>query len=189
MVLNIYYLHTIIFLLVVLFFYRKYVFAQREKYSFRMYKVRDDFVYLVASGEMTETDPVFSHFYKRINSILSMAPSVGIDDILHALFNNSSNFDKSLAKVNKQIERINNSDTVKKEEVKLAIENYYYGVKCMMLSHSSILRIIFILTKRFNPIRMLFEKLIPKTNSISSAYKVTLFAESKAKYWHNKLAN
>ena len=115
MEINTYYIHIIVFLIAVMFFYRRFVLAQREGASFQMYKVRDDFVYLVASNVVTETDPVFRYYYKRINSVLSMAPNVGVDDLLYALFDDSNNFDKSLEKSVKEAKKILSSDLAKRE--------------------------------------------------------------------------
>lgn len=184
MELNAYYLHVAIFLSAVVYFYHKTVLAQRENASFKMYKVRDEFVYLVASDVMTETDPVFSYYYKRINSILAMAPNIGIDDVLHAMFNNTSDIDKAIEKARKEAEKIMASSSAKNDDVRRAMESYYVCINHMVLSHSSILRIIFILAKRFNPLKIALETLLPKNNSIHEAYKVMKYTEKEVCVLH-----
>jgi hypothetical protein len=184
MEINAYYLHVAIFMAAIVYFYHKFVLAQRENASFKMYKVRDEFVYLVASDVMTETDPVFSYYYKRINSILAMAPNIGIDDVLHAIFNNASDIDRAIEKTRKEVEKIMSSPSAQNEDVKRAMESYYICIKQMMLSHSSILRIIFILAKRFNPFKLALERLLPKNNSISEACKVMEYAEREVCVLH-----
>ncbi len=184
MEINVYYLHSAIFFAAVLYFYIKYISLQRERAKFNLYKVRDDLVYLVASGVIEETDPVFSYYYKRINSILSMAPNVGIDDLLNVMFNDSKNFERSISKAKKEVDKILSSSSAKKDEVRQVIERYYSGIKLMMLSHSNLLRIIFLLTKNASPIKqiseaiiLLLDKIIPTSNSIRGAYQVAKFAE------------
>lgn len=184
MEINAYYLHTAIFLLAVVYFYHKFVLAQRENASFQMYKVRDEFIYLVASDIMTETDPVFSYYYKRINSILSMAPSIGIDDVLHAMFNNAPDLDRAIEKARKEADKIMSSPSAKNESVRCAIESYYMCIKYMVLSHSSMLRILFILAKRFNPLSVVLEKMLPKNNQISEAYRVMRYTENEVCVLH-----
>ena len=186
MEINAYYLHVTIFIVAAVFFYGRFIAAQRERASFQMYKVRDEFIYLVASGVMTETDPVFTYYYKRINSVLSMAPNVGVDDLLNALFNSPKNFDKALEKSRKEAKWILASDSAKTDEVKQTIETYYLGIKHMMLSHSGILRIVFLFTKNFNPLKMLFERFTSQSNPIRGAYIVTEYAEKEAYELHHR---
>lgn len=184
MEINAYYLHVAIFTAAIVYFYHKFVLAQRENASFKMYKVRDEFVYLVASDVMTETDPVFSYYYKRINSILAMAPNIGIDDVLHAIFNNTSDIDRAIEKTRKEAEKIMSSSSAKNEDVKSAMESYYVCINQMVLSHSSVLRILFILAKRFNPLKMALKTILPKNNSISEAYKVMEYTEKEVCVLH-----
>ncbi|ODC01217.1 hypothetical protein A3197_01660 [Candidatus Thiodiazotropha endoloripes] len=179
MEINDYLLHATLFSIAVIYIYSRYVAAQRENASFKMYEARDKFIYLVASGVVTETDPVFTYYYKRINRILSMAPDIGIDNILQAMLNNKNrDLDKELERVKKEVDKILESKSAKKDEVKDAIENYYIGIQFMLLSHSSILKIAFIITRYLNPVTILFQ-FVPKNASIRGAYKVTEYAEKE----------
>lgn len=184
MEINAYLIHFAIFFIAVVYYYYRYILAQRENASFELYKVRDELVYLVASEKMKETDAVFSYYYKRVNAILSMTPKVGIDDVLTALFNNPKNFEKALKQSKKEVEKILKTDLAQDDEVKKVIEIYYIGIKHLVLSHSSILKIIFIITRQFNPMKRLFEKFVPNNNVIREAYDVAEFAEREAYVLH-----
>ena len=184
MEINAFLLHVIVFSVVAIYFFFRYISAQRENSTFELYRIRDELVYLVASGVVNESDPVFAYYYKRVNSVLSMAPNVGLDDILHALFSNSKNLDKSLEKTKKEVDKILASESAQKDEVKCVVEQYYWGIRRMMLSHSSILRIVLLLARRFNPFRLLLERKLSKSNPIRGALKVTEYAEREANELH-----
>jgi hypothetical protein len=178
-------IHAAFFSLVAVFFYFRLVRAQRLRSSYALYKVRDELVFLVASGVLEESDPVFSFYYKRVNAILSMAPDVGIDRMLRVILKNSTDVENSLAKAKKEVERILNHESAQREEVRSVIEGYYKGVRLMMLTHSSVFRMFYILARHINPLKL--ENLLPK--SFVRAYKVTRFAEIEACDLHRGLAH
>lgn len=178
-------IHAVIFLAFAVFFYSRLIRAQRLRSIYGLYKVRDDLVYLVASDVVAETDPVFTFYYKRVNAILSMAPNVGIDDILHNMLTSGNDIERALAKAKKDVDRVLAHETAQKKEVSEIIERYYKGVKVMMLSHSSIFRAFYLFAKHVNPLRI--EYVLPK--SFVGAYKVTKFAEREACELHHKYAH
>jgi hypothetical protein len=187
MEINAYLIHLSIFFIALVYYYYRYILAQRENASFELYKVRDELVYLVASDKMKETDAVFSYYYKRVNAILSMTPKVGIDDVLTALYNNPKSFEKALKQSKKETEKILKTNLAQDNEVKKVIEAYYVGIKHLVLSHSSILKVIFIVTRQFNPIKRLFEKVVSNDSVIREAYDVAEFAEQEASVLHGSL--
>jgi hypothetical protein len=187
MEINAYLIHLSIFFIALVYYYYRYILAQRENASFELYKVRDELVYLVASDKMKETDAIFSYYYKRVNAILSMTPKVGIDDVLTALYNNPKSFEKALKQSKKETENILKTNLAQDNEVKKVIEAYYVGIKHLVLSHSSILKVIFIVTRQFNPIKRLFEKVVSNDCVIREAYDVAEFAEQEASVLHGSL--
>ncbi len=57
--------------------------ALAQKY--RLYKVRDDLVYLVASGVVREDDPVFREFYEATNYFINATDSINLRGLLSAI--------------------------------------------------------------------------------------------------------
>ncbi|MGY1490701.1 hypothetical protein ACW4YW_14945 [Methylobacillus pratensis] len=131
--------------------YGMYIRVMRMKAFFYLYSVRDSLVLLVAKGVLDEDNKLFTHYYTRVNSVLRERPKTGIQDILESLFSqykkSPQDFSNMLARARTQSQELLASAQEQDEEVKVVIENYYYGIKFLMLSHSSLLKLFYVLSK------------------------------------------
>lgn len=142
-------IHLLLFVLVAAFLYRKYIEAARLRAQFKLFDVRDSLVLLVASGTIKEDNPVFEYHYKRVNALLKAAPKIGVDDILHTVFNHPKefkDFDKVLVETEARIKQLFDNPIMKEADVKRVVESYYLALEAVLLTHSSLLRAIYYLT-------------------------------------------
>lgn len=143
------FIHLLLFTLIVAFLYRKYIEAARLRAQFGLFAVRDSLVLLVASGMIKEDNPVFEYHYKRVNTLLKAAPKIGIDDILHTVFNHPKefkDFDKVLIETEARIKQLFDNPVMKEADVKRVVESYYRALETVLLTHSSFLRVVYYLT-------------------------------------------
>lgn len=142
-------LHALIFLVISAIFYNLFLKATREKARFNLFKVRDNLIILVANEKMSETDPIFVHFYKRVNLLLQQTPKVGFDDIIEVLLLKSDpkEFDKNLNQARKKIAQINSDPALKNIEIRTVVKDYYDSVEFLMLTHSSWILVFYYLSK------------------------------------------
>lgn len=147
---SIFWTHAAVLCLAILTAYVFYMRTLRIQAKFSLYKVRDDFVYLVASEQIGEDCKVFQHYYSRINSLLAAAPSVGLDDILQLVFHTfktKEEFDNMIRAANRQMEIIKRDPVFQNAAVREAVAEYYKAVRLLVLSHSSNVRIAYLVTK------------------------------------------
>jgi len=136
-------------LIVVYFFHMR---NMRMKASFNLYRVRDRFVLLAAQGILHEDSRVYKYYYIKINELLRDAPKVGLDDMLEVMFRHvrPGAFDLALQKSRKAAEALQKDPLVLNNgEVREAIADYYSAIISMILAHSSVVRLLFVLSKRF----------------------------------------
>lgn len=129
-----------------------YMRSLRTKAKFDLYKVRDEFVYLVANGTLDEDGKVFQYYYPKINKMLQDAPMVGIDDLLYATFNHFNNmaeFRQSVDKARKKFDEFRKDPAFREGAVQQAASSYYSALQLMVLSHSSFTRAAYIVSSRF----------------------------------------
>jgi aspartate/methionine/tyrosine aminotransferase len=136
---------------------------------------------LVASDSLQEEGDVFKHYYNRVNALLQTAPNVGIDDILQAVFhdfNSSKNFISTMEKVKLRVKKLQDSPEMQIPEVREAVAEFYKAVQMMVLSHSSIVRVTYILSKKLS--KKFWSRLIPQGKFRRGLCTVE-FAEFEAK--------
>jgi hypothetical protein len=122
----------------------------RKKACFAMYAVRDDLVYLVASGKLDEDGRVFRHYYDRVNAILSAAPNIGLDNMLETIFTKwttPQDFAGFLDQADKKAQRLFRDAAFNDAAVRCAVADYCSGVRNMILAHSSTLRILYVVVR------------------------------------------
>jgi autonomous glycyl radical cofactor GrcA len=161
-----------------LFFAKKKVL--RKAACFRLYKVRDDLVCLVAEEKLNEDSRVFQYYYKRTNNLLNHAPNIGLDDLLESIFliKRNGNLEKAVQKVKKEADDISSLKELKDPEVRAVVVDYYNASREMILAHSSIFRLLYIgLIK--GVISPQFENLLPSTTQY--ALRVAKFANDEAR--------
>ena len=183
---DIFYLHIIFFFIFVVFFYHKYIETKQLQASYRLYALRDELILLVAKDILKEDNPVFKYHYKRVNNLLKMAPHVGFDDLLQVLLKNSHNIEKSLNNEDKELKKVFSDPAMQNKQVREAIEAYYQAVKLMMISHSSLLKVAYLLAKKFNPFSDIIANYFPKGSRFIAALRVTLFADCEMQQLHDE---
>jgi len=152
----------------------------RKAACFRLYKVRDDLVCLVAEEKLNEDSKIFQYYYKRTNGLLNHAPNIGLDDLLESIFliKRNGNLEKAVQKVKKETEDIAGLKELKDPEVRAVVVDYYNASREMILAHSSIFRYLYIGLVR-GVITPQLEKLLPTTTQY--ALRVAKFANDEAK--------
>ena len=134
--------------------------------SFSMYAARDQFVLLVANDVLKESDPVFRHYYERINIILSDKKSVGIDSLIKRMLGSRSkltlmDFDAAIKEAKKRADEVNKSPSMQKPEVKEAVKLYFDASKEMILTQSNLLKLFYILCVRRKELKGILEAIAP----------------------------
>jgi hypothetical protein len=160
------------------FLYRRFIEAARLRAQFKLFAVRDDLVLLVASGLLKEDNPIFEYHYKRVNALLKSAPKIGIDDILHAVFNHPQefkDFDKELVKTSARIKELFDSPLMKEGDVKRVVESYYTALGDVLLTHSSLLRVIYYVTVMLGSGALIY---LPR--KLANASKTVSFVKKEA---------
>ena len=127
------------------FLYTKLLKGMQTEALYGLYDVRDRLIALVADGTLSEDGETFYHYYDRVNSVLNVAPNIGVDDILHGIFSkfdNPDDFEEALAHAKQRRQTILQSTDFESKEVCLVVEDYYRSIRKAILAHSSILRIL-----------------------------------------------
>jgi hypothetical protein len=182
-------IHVVIFLFFVIYFFNKNIETTRLKSLYNLYDIRDRLIYLVASDITDEKNKLFSYYYTRINHILKLTPNVGLDDLLDQLTRNSTSIESSIRKAKKELNEVLSDHLMENNEVKQIVEDYYNGVRTLVLSHSSLFKMGYILSKQFSlfykSISFIFDK-FSFGHVYKAAYKVTNFAEKEANDIHRR---
>ena len=120
---------------------------RRRKATYNLYAVRDNFVLLVAKGELSEESPVFKYFYKRINMLLQYAPNIGLDDALKSFILQKNtkplDFKNTIEKAKSDTDKIMKSKELDNPIIAEAVKSYYLANREMVLSHSSVTRFLY----------------------------------------------
>lgn len=153
--------------------------AIRKSASYKLYSVRDDLICLVAEDKLSEDSRIFQYYYKRINILLERAPNVGLDDAMDAFLylQHSKSFEQSLEEAGRRADEMFNLVENESDEVSEVIANYYTASKCMMLAHSSIIRILYIASVKYALTRFI-KKVVSK--EICEILKTVSFADKEA---------
>jgi hypothetical protein len=112
--------------------------AKIQKY--RLYKVRDELVYLVARGELSEHESVFQHFYKVINFLIKHSDSLNLSSFVAALRKaRQQGIDPATVEAQ---EAIRHELQTKDESVEAVVYTFYTAVLEIILENSSLIRLI-----------------------------------------------
>lgn len=153
--------------------------VQRESASFDMYASRDEFVLLVAKGILKESDPVFQHYYNRINDMLLLAPNVGLQNVLEAMLNSSkADFEAMKTRHERIANEVLASESAQIPEVDQAIRNYYKSVVAMMQSHSDTVKVTYIVARDYPLMRSILRK--ASDRFFSRNIKLAVYLTTKA---------
>ncbi|MDY6993016.1 MAG: hypothetical protein SVR94_10505, partial [Pseudomonadota bacterium] len=179
--LDTFYIHIVIFAIALFVFYRLYIKALRLRSSYELYQVRDELIYLVASGIINEDDKVFQFYYEKINGMLAMAPDVGLHNALEILFNHKD-IRKALKENERKTREVLREESMSIPEVREVITKYYCSVRMMILSHSSIFKISYLLSNELSNrvVRNIAKTVLSSSKTFSDAQKVVKYAEGEA---------
>lgn len=146
---DIFWLHALVLVTLVVAAYFMQLKTVRLRARFNLYRVRDRLVLLVADDILEETSRVFTYYYKRVNNLLSDEHPLGMDDVLHVMFQNRKNgdFERALADSMKEAAKIAADPDAQNDKVRSVIADFYNGVGLLIISHSSILRLIYKLSQ------------------------------------------
>lgn len=151
---------------------------RRRKATYAIYESRDRFVLLAAKGIVSEESKFFNYYYKRLNSMLSHSPDIGIDDAVKSFIKekNSSNFKRAMEKAKSEAESVLKCKEMECEEAAEAARFYYEATREMILAHSSFLRLSYYAVSHVgNEVvrRVLLEKLPAKIQQALAVVKFT----------------
>lgn len=179
MKLDIFAFHAGIMAVAVVIAYFSYMRTQRVRAAFMLYRTRDRFIYLVASGVLSEESVAFRHYYSRINQVISAAPNVGLDDLLQMMLTKfkPEDFQRIVAKSEEQVKKLKESKDFTHQEVRDAASDYYSAMSEMILAHSSILRAAYLFSK--HSAAKFVDKLIP--SELSRGLEAVDYAEREAR--------
>ena len=91
---DIMYIALLVGLLVFIMLRKLRINTMRKAATYSLYRVKDDLVCLVAEGKMKEDSKIFKHYYNRINTLLKLAPNVGIDHAIESFLNLKDSFSR-----------------------------------------------------------------------------------------------
>lgn len=125
--------------------------AVQKSASYKLYAVRDELICLVAENKISENNRIFQYYYDRVNLLLEQAPNIGIDDAMNSFLflQSSSSFEQSFKEAEKRATEMLGLVENETEEVSEVIANYYMASKCMILAHSSLVRMIYIISVKY----------------------------------------
>ena len=160
--------------------------AIRKSASYQLYSVRDELICLVAEGRLDEKSRVFQYYYKRVNLFLDTAPNVGLDHAMESFLylKNSKDFEASLSEAKKRADEMLGLVESEGAEVSQIVANYYSSSKNMMLAHSSILRMLYIVYVK-SPLSKLIalKNVVPK--GTYAILKTARFADDESHQFRN----
>lgn len=130
---------------------------------FKMYAIRDKLVRMVAEEKLSENSKVFQYYYKRINALLSLAPNIGLDDLISKLLSekNSDARKNSLEKGQLEADEITKLKEFECDDVRQLVSEYYMISRDLILAHSSLSRLVLITVLKSNFLTSLVKKTLP----------------------------
>ena len=114
--------------------------------KYKLYKVRDDLIYLVATGKLQESDFVFESFYRAVNHFIKAAKDINLAVFVAAVQEaRQKGLDPAEENKWKEIRKALES---KDAEVRSAVIAFYHAVLEILVENSFLLRIMV----RFKPV-------------------------------------
>jgi hypothetical protein len=117
--------------------YNYYREARLRENKYKLFKIRDDLIYLVAKNVIQEEDIVFREFYRMINIIIKH-----IDRFTVSSFIKGSTDAKEDLERGEQIKKIMESLRNRDPEVINVIDNMFETILNIMIDNSTVLKII-----------------------------------------------
>ena len=133
--------------------------SREARHKYRLYACRDRLVYLVASGELSETSMVFKVFYRAMNSYITALDSLTLVSFIQA----SMAVKKELEKEHQ--ERLAEAIQRATPEVQQAIQDFFRAVMDALRYNSPMLNLILVVahhcTRAFSYIRKMRKFKVP----------------------------
>src|SRR5262249_28850500 len=112
--------------------------AKAQKY--RLFKVRDDLVYLVATKQLACDEPVFAMTYGAVNSFLQDVSRISLTSFVRALERAKQNgLDPA---TDEAVERLQRELESKPPEVQRVVLSFYHSIVVILYQNSRVLRLL-----------------------------------------------
>ncbi len=132
-----------LFLITVAPFIYYYFQLRKEVALFRLYKVRDQWIYLVANKILDKEDEVFKSVYEIINKHLELAEHLTLDKYFERLIRFSLVDEGN----SKEFKKFSHRVSLLPEEAKKVLKTFYMESLFVMREHSNTVKVIQFLAK------------------------------------------
>jgi hypothetical protein len=113
--------------------------AKAQRYN--LYRVRDNLVYLVATGKLSESDLIFQTFYKAANYYSSSVDKITLSRLVNRIIEaRAQGLDPS---ENKKMEVIRAALEHQDKEVVDVVRDFYESMMAILIQNSPFLKIVF----------------------------------------------
>ena len=108
--------------------------------KYRLYRVRDEFIYLVASGKLREDEFLFQEFYKSINHFISYTDSITFGTFVRAIQSARQNgLDPA---TDEKVLRLRKELRLKDQAVNDVVGGFFKAMLDILVENSLLLRIL-----------------------------------------------
>lgn len=136
---------------------------RRDKWTtqkYKLFQVRDNLIYLVASGKLSEDDFVFQRFYKAINYFIEVSDHLNLGNLVAALEDaRKKGLDPAEEKTR---HAIRNELKKKGPEVNEVANSFYVTVLQILIENSFLLSLIMKCSSSSKALEVLFRSLKPR---------------------------
>ena len=154
---------TIILLVFVASSFYTYIVLKRDAtrlQKYKLYKVRDDLIYLVAVGKLNKDDFVFESFYNASNHLVKAVEHINLASLVRAI-KEARQRGLDPAAENK-LQQIHRALQTKDREVINAVNGFYRAVTEILIENSLLLQVIV----KCHPVARIVNELAGWTKSI-----------------------
>ncbi len=111
---------------------------RRKVQKYKFYKVRDDLIYLVASGQIDESDQVFQYFYNAITFVIRHTQVLTLGSLVKALEEaRETGLDPTRDEL---LEMLNRELPTRSQDTQRVVAEFYQAVLATFLENSLLLR-------------------------------------------------
>lgn len=128
--------------------------------KYKLYKVRDDLIYLLAAGKLSKDDFVFESFYNASNHLIGVVEHINLGSIVSAIKEaRKKGLDPA---ADSKLRKIHNALQTKDQEVINAVNGFYRAVTEILIENSLLLQAIV----KCKPIAKIVNGLLGWTKSV-----------------------
>lgn len=136
--------------------------AKVQKY--KLYKVRDDLIMLVAKGKLSEDDFIFKKFYPTISFFIRKTHKITLANFVTVVGDMEHKGQDLAAK--EMVVRIHKELESKDDEVSAAVFQFYHAVSEILVENSRSLRFYLFAGARLAPVKGLWRRIDPSSKFI-----------------------